>query len=90
MRMTLREGGGWSLRGLDWKQVISQPPQIYGALCKLKDMEDLIDEINDPARGQNGDGELALRELLGKGTDGIHIREGSYRKWLMKRFCETE
>ena len=49
--------GSWGLKGLSWEQLVSLPPRVYGALAKLKDMEDLIDE----ARGADGDkGEEAL------------------------------
>ena len=49
--------GSWGLNGLSWEQLVALPPRVYGALAKLKDMEDLIDE----ARGADGDkGEEAL------------------------------
>lgn len=49
--------GSWGLKGLIWEQLVALPPRVYGALAKLKDMEDLIDE----ARGADGDkGEEAL------------------------------
>ena len=49
--------GSWGLKGLSWEQLVALPPRVYGALAKLKDMEDLIDE----ARGADGDkGEGAL------------------------------
>lgn len=49
--------GSWGLKGLSWEQLVALPPRVYGALAKLKDMEDLIDE----ARGADGDkGEEAL------------------------------
>lgn len=43
--------GSWGLKGLSWEQLVALPPRVYGALAKLKDMEDLIDE----ARGADGD-----------------------------------
>lgn len=50
--------GSWGLKGLRWDQLVALPPQVYGALAKLKDVEDLIDE----ARGSDGDkGEEALK-----------------------------
>jgi len=36
--------GSWGLIGLPWKALVDLPSPVYGALCKLKDMEDLIDE----------------------------------------------
>lgn len=49
--------GSWGLKCLSWEQLVALPPRVYGALAKLKDMEDLIDE----ARGADGDkGEEAL------------------------------
>lgn len=49
--------GSWGLKGLSREQLVALPPRVYGALAKLKDMEDLIDE----ARGADGDkGEEAL------------------------------
>ena len=49
--------GSLGLKGLSWEQLVALPPRVYGALAKLKDMEDLIDE----ARGADGDkGEEAL------------------------------
>ena len=49
--------GSWGLKGLSWEQLVALPPRVYGALAKLKDMEDLIDE----ARVADGDkGEEAL------------------------------
>ena len=43
--------GSWGLKGLSWEQLVALPPRVYGALAKLKDMEDLIDE----ARESDGD-----------------------------------
>ena len=28
--------GSWGLKGVDWKTMITLPPQVYGALAKLK------------------------------------------------------
>lgn len=51
-RLTYRQkDGSWGLKGLSWEQLVALPPRVYGALAKLKDMEDLIDE----ARGADGD-----------------------------------
>ena len=57
-RLTYKsKDGSWGLKGLSWEQLVALPPRVYGALAKLKDMEDLIEE----ARGADGDkGEEAL------------------------------
>ena len=34
--------GSWGLKGVDWKAMLTLPPQVYGALAKLKDMENLV------------------------------------------------
>lgn len=82
--------GSWGLKGVDWKAMLTLPPQVYGALAKLKDMENLIDEINDPADGQNGSAEQALQYLLDMGS--VSTPEGwrCGESWLMKRFCKRE
>ena len=39
-RLTYRHAdGSWGLKGVDWKTLAALPPQVYGALAKLKDME---------------------------------------------------
>lgn len=43
--------GSWGLKGLSWEQLVALPPRVYGALAKLKDMEDLIDEARGPRIG---------------------------------------
>ena len=82
--------GSWGLKGVDWKAMLTLPPQVYGALAKLKDMENLIDEINDPADGQNGSAEQSLQYLLDMGS--VSTPEGWQcgESWLMKRFCKRE
>ncbi len=40
--------GTWGLKGVDWKAMTHLPPQVYGALCKLKDLE-------HPYEGEGGD-----------------------------------
>ena len=37
--------GGWGLEGVN---LASLPPKAYGAICKLKHIEDLQEQINDP------------------------------------------
>lgn len=36
--------GSWGLKGLSWEQLVALPPRVYGALAKLKQMEDLVDD----------------------------------------------
>lgn len=47
--------GGWGLLGIPWKALVELPAPVYGALCKLKDMEDLIDDathgVDEPGCG---------------------------------------
>ena len=69
-RMTwYRPDGSWGVDGVDLSAL---PPRIYGALCKLMRMENLIDEIN---RGSDISAELSTEELLGMGgaRDGTAV-----------------
>ena len=75
--------GSWGLKGLSWEQLVALPPRVYGALAKLKQMEDLVD---DTVGAQPSVGELALEELLTMGTDGIHANMREAMKWYRKRF----
>ena len=59
------------------------PPRVYGALAKLKQMEDLVD---DAAGARPLVGELALEELLTMGADGIQADMREARAWYQKRF----
>ena len=46
-RLTYKsKDGGWGLKGLSWEQLVALPPRVYGALAKLKDMEDLVDDAD--------------------------------------------
>ena len=76
--------GSWGLKGLSWEQLVALPPRVYGALAKLKQMEDLVDDAAAPAKV--GIGELALEELLTMGTDGIKTNMQEARAWYQKRF----
>ena len=83
-RLTYKtEDGSWGLRGGPWTQLAALPPRVYGALAKLKDMEELVDQIN-------GQAELAMENLLGHGE--TRTKEGRERgqEWIMKRFCRIE
>lgn len=73
--------GGWGLLGIPWKALVELPAPVYGALCKLKDMENLIDEAT------RGVDEQAVAELLSKGSDGMEGRRRA-EKWIMQRFTE--
>ena len=73
--------GGWGLLGLPWQALIELPSPVYGALCKLKDMEDLIDEAT------RGVDEQAVAELLSKGSEGMEGRRRA-EKWIIQRFTE--
>ncbi len=49
MRLTVKKDNGeWNVKGvngkvLNWSEV---PRELYGALCKLKDYEDICDDPN--------------------------------------------
>lgn len=62
-----RENGEWGIRGVDLAQL---PPGAYGALHKLKDLEDLLEGISTPGiRPETRS--LLVEELLEKGrADG--------------------
>lgn len=53
--------GHWGIEGVDLSAL---PPRVYGALYKLKDLEDLIEEIQNPESADYAV-ELATNELLG-------------------------
>lgn len=80
--------GSWGLKGVDWKTMITLPPQVYGALAKLKDMEDLIDEINAPGGDRNGSAELAMDHLVAMGAASTPEGRQCGESWLMRRFCK--
>lgn len=83
-RLTYRQkDGSWGLKGLSWEQLVALPPRVYGALAKLKQMEDLVDDVGE---AQPSVGELALEDLLTMGTDGIHANMREAMKWYRKRF----
>lgn len=86
-RLTYKsKDGSWGLKGLSWEQLVALPPRVYGALAKLKQMEDLVDDVGAADQGQAGVSELALEELLTMGTDGIHANMREAMKWYRKRF----
>ena len=88
-RLTYTDGkGSWGLKALDWQAMAALPPQVYGALAKLKDMENLIDEINDPASGKDGSAELAMEHLMAMGSAsspaGLRCGE-SWLEWTERK-----
>ena len=86
-RLTYKsKDGSWGLKGLSWEQLVALPPRVYGALAKLKQMEDLVDDVGAADQGQNGVSELALEELLTMGADGIQADLREARAWYQKRF----
>ena len=86
-RLTYKsKDGSWGLKGLSWEQLVALPPRVYGALAKLKQMEDLVDDVGAADQGQAGVSELALEELLTMGTDGIKTNMREARVWFQKRF----
>ena len=67
-RLTWRHpDGSWGLNGLDWKELGALPPRVYGAVAKLKDLEELIDQANTEDL-RDGRDLRALDELLGMGN----------------------
>ena len=82
-RLTYKsKDGSWGLKGLSWEQLVALPPRVYGALAKLKQMEDLVDDIGGEQPEVGG---LALEELLTMGTDGIKTNMREARVWFQKR-----
>ena len=56
--------GEWGIPGVD---LASLPPRVYGALCKLKDMEALLEVINSPtARAWERDDAIEQLIRMGK------------------------
>ena len=53
--------GHWGIKGVD---LAALPPRVYGALYKLKDLEDLIETIQNPD-SPDYEVQLATEELLG-------------------------
>lgn len=79
-RVTYREpDGSWGIPGLDWKELVALPSPVYGALCKLKHLEDLIDLANTEDLRTDTD-VMALETLLTMG--GKARRDLS---WILQR-----
>lgn len=60
------EKGNWGVNGLNWRELRDLRPKVYGALCKLKDMETLADKLN----GEDDEALEALCELRRMGRRG--------------------
>ena len=88
-RLTYRHAdGSWGLKGVDWKTLVALPPQVYGALAKLKDMENQVDEINAASEDLDGSAELALVHLMTMGSVSTATGQSRAKSWLMNRFCK--
>lgn len=62
-RLTYRHMGMWGIEGVELGQL---PPKVYGALCKLRDLEDLLEAIHQP--GITEECRMVLvEELVGRG-----------------------
>ena len=88
-RLTYRHAdGSWGLKGVDWKTLVALPPQVYGALAKLKDMEHQVDEINAASEERDGSAELALAQLMTMGSASSAAGQSCAKSWLMHRVCQ--
>lgn len=60
-RITFSRNGEWGIEGVD---LTILPPRAYGAICKLKDIENAVERMN--SAGLSGDSPaMALFDLLG-------------------------
>ena len=65
--------GEWGIPGVD---LATLPPRVYGALCKLKDMESLLEVINSPTvRAWERDDAIEQLICMGK-TRGLRPSAG--------------
>lgn len=65
-RMTWsKPDGSW---GVGMLNLAALPPRVYGALCKLKDMENLLEVIRDPER-EDFEREQAMADLMRIGVE---------------------
>jgi hypothetical protein len=83
-----KENGEWGVVGVELRDL---PPSVYGALMKLKRMEDLIEQINAPTT-KEWEAELAVDELLSMVVPRQSGRESWLPVWrfVMKRFTERK
>ena len=79
-----KPNGEWGVYGME---LTGLPAPVYGALCKLKRMEDLIEHINDPAT-RDWEAELDADELMSMSAPGRIGPEPWLPVWrfIMKRF----
>ena len=59
----IKPGGEWGIPGVD---LASLPPVVYGALCKLKDVEELLEIINSPVT-RTWERDNAIKQLFRMG-----------------------
>lgn len=55
--------GSWGIKGVD---LAALPPAAYGAMCKLKDMEKMVETIRDPDR-EEWEKQQAMEDLMRMG-----------------------
>lgn len=70
-RCTWNDGkGNWGIKGVDLSTL---PPNAYGALCKLHDIEKLAEEIQAASNRPGYDYNYLVRDLLS--LCGVHHAE---------------
>lgn len=79
------EKGNWGLIGLDWGQLSKLHPRVYGALCKLKDVEELVDKVNV---GEDDEAWDALEKLTAMGSQKDKKGESRVWNWMLERFLK--
>ena len=83
-----KPNGEWGVYGMDLKGL---PGPVYGALLKLKRMEDLIEHINALAT-RDWEAELDLEELMSMSASSRPRSEPrlTARRFILKRFCQRQ
>lgn len=71
------QDGSWGVHGVDLETV---PAKIYGALYKLKEMEAIVERLNDPSI-ENFEAETLMRDLMAMAPweadpDGVMFHDG--------------
>lgn len=59
-RLTFSQNGTWGIAGVDLSTL---PPSAYGALCKLKDIENEVERMNAASSAADSPA-MALFDLL--------------------------
>lgn len=79
-----KPNGEWGVYGIDLKGL---PGPVYGALLKLKRMEDLIEHINAPTT-RDWEAEMDVDELMSMSASSRPRSEPWLPVWrfIMKRF----